>query len=126
LRRGLRIVGVIRDVLGIFIVKGLLRASARGRQGLEARHAEEPGRHARSAFELRRLSPSLEEDLARNVFGGCFVAGEAKGKAIDPTVMPGEQDLHGKPVAISHPPQQFLIGRRLRHADAPPRCVAAA
>ena len=108
--------------LGFIVQFGILPATHRGK-GLESRNRQQPGGNGRSAFELARLTPHIEENLADKVFSDLFVAHEPQPETKHPDMVPSVQHLHGEPVALGDPSDQDIVRSRLCRTQWPSRKV---
>ena len=95
-----------------------VRLASQGREGLEARDGEKPGRDGGPPFELVRLTPDVEKHLTDQVFRIRLVADEAEDKPVNLHMVPREQHLHGEPIAAGDPRDQHLVRCGLRRAQA--------
>jgi hypothetical protein len=92
-----RLFGSVRSVRNPFrrgLVKLVLFASAAGRESLEPRDRQDPGRDLRTVFEGAGLPPHAKEDLADQIFRVASVGYETDDETKNANMVPPVQRPH--------------------------------
>src|SRR5215472_6350526 len=118
IQRGFRRIGLIGDLAHFLLVDVFETPLTQRGQRLEARDRQQPGRHLGAAFELARGAPHIQEDLADEVFGHGGIAHDAQDEAVNPYVVAGVENVHGRAVAVGDALKKHLIRGRLSSDDA--------